>query len=75
MRRFGLEKAIRAGAADVKIRAWVTQYLARRGSGRLQRYGISIRCRSSTRLTGGTAPTKPLVDFSPADPRGLVEVR
>jgi 2-polyprenyl-6-methoxyphenol hydroxylase-like FAD-dependent oxidoreductase len=28
MRRFGLEKAIRAGAADVKIRAWVTPNLA-----------------------------------------------
>jgi putative polyketide hydroxylase len=28
MRRFGLENAIRAGAADVKIRAWVTPSLA-----------------------------------------------
>jgi putative polyketide hydroxylase len=28
MRRFGLEKAIRSGAADVKIRAWVTPDLA-----------------------------------------------
>ena len=28
MRRFGLEKAIQAGAADVKIRAWVTHDLA-----------------------------------------------
>ncbi len=28
MRRFGLEEAIRAGAADVKIRAWVTHDLA-----------------------------------------------
>jgi putative polyketide hydroxylase len=28
MRRFGLEKAIRSGAADVKIRAWVTADLA-----------------------------------------------
>jgi putative polyketide hydroxylase len=28
MRRFGLEQAIRSGAADVKIRAWVTPNLA-----------------------------------------------
>ena len=28
MRRFGLEEAIRAGAADVKLRAWVTHDLA-----------------------------------------------
>lgn len=28
MRRFGLEEAIRSGAADVKIRAWVTRNLA-----------------------------------------------
>jgi putative polyketide hydroxylase len=28
MRRFGLEQAIRSGAADVKIRAWVTPDLA-----------------------------------------------
>jgi putative polyketide hydroxylase len=28
MRRFGLEDAVRAGAADVKIRAWVTPTLA-----------------------------------------------
>jgi hypothetical protein len=28
IRRFGLEEAIRSGAADVKIRAWVTPDLA-----------------------------------------------
>jgi 2-polyprenyl-6-methoxyphenol hydroxylase-like FAD-dependent oxidoreductase len=28
MRRFGLEEAIRSGAADVRIRAWVTPHLA-----------------------------------------------
>jgi putative polyketide hydroxylase len=28
MRRFGLEQAVRSGAADVKIRAWVTPDLA-----------------------------------------------
>ena len=28
MRRFGLEEAVRSGAADVKIRAWVTPDLA-----------------------------------------------
>jgi putative polyketide hydroxylase len=31
MRRFGLEEAIRSGAADVKIRAWVTPDLASGG--------------------------------------------